>query len=85
MDGVFDPTAHDNDIFHPNVSGLKTYEIDIFNRWGEMIFSSNDLEHGWDGTYNGTPQDIGTYYYYISYVCNDGNEYQKKGDVTLIR
>ncbi len=63
-------------------------EFTIFDRWGVIVFqSTTGDEKGWDGTYNGNPVDIGTYYY--SVVANCTNSDKKpiilKGDVTLIR
>jgi gliding motility-associated-like protein len=59
--------------------------FEIFNRWGQIVFQTADDRTGWDGTYNGVPQDVGVYSYHIRYKCADGNFYEEKGDVTLIR
>jgi gliding motility-associated-like protein len=57
----------------------------IMNRWGQIIFeSANSSVMGWDGTFNGVPQDVGVYYYYLRYDCG-GKSMEAKGDVTLIR
>ncbi|HKC67914.1 MAG TPA: gliding motility-associated C-terminal domain-containing protein, partial [Bacteroidia bacterium] len=84
-DGVFDPTSHDNDIFHPNVSGLKTYELDIFNRWGELLFVTKDINVGWDGYYKGKLCEQGTYIWKIRGTSIDGLTIDKAGDLTLLR
>jgi gliding motility-associated-like protein len=74
-----------NDVFRIiGARPQKIVDFRIVDRWGKVIYNATD-DRGWDGTSNGSLQDIGTYYYYISYVCNDGKEYQKKGDVILIR
>jgi gliding motility-associated-like protein len=57
----------------------------ILNRWGQTVFETADERKGWDGSFNGKPQDIGTYYYYVKYKCQDGNDYEEKGELTLIR
>ncbi|MCB0697035.1 MAG: gliding motility-associated C-terminal domain-containing protein, partial [Chitinophagaceae bacterium] len=60
----------------------------IVNRYGDEVFSTRNQRDRWDGTYNGQPQGIGTYYYYIKYSCEDDdadNEVEERGDVTLIR
>ena len=58
----------------------------VFNRWGEIVYESKDLKRGWDGTYNGMPQDEGTFTYYI---VGRASETKKKiiqnGTFTLIR
>ncbi len=56
----------------------------IFNRWGQLVFSGTRSTDGWDGVFNGEPQDAGVYYYLLQYDCN-GKTIEKKGDVTLIR
>jgi len=67
------------------------YKISAFrvvNRYGREVFSTNNQRDRWDGTYNGEPQGMGTYYYYIKYTCEDDdadNEVEERGDVTLIR
>ncbi|HWY37414.1 MAG TPA: gliding motility-associated C-terminal domain-containing protein, partial [Bacteroidia bacterium] len=74
-----------NDIF--NVYGIadaSSYELEIYNRWGEMIFRSIDKGHGWDGSYNGAPAPVGIYAYRYNVVLN-GKTYKSKGSVTLLR
>ncbi len=74
-----------NDVFRPITPG--NHAIHIFrvaNRWGQTVFETSNERYGWDGTFNGIPQDIGTYFYYISYDCN-GKTIEEKGDVTLAR
>jgi gliding motility-associated-like protein len=56
----------------------------ILNRWGQVVFNSENNEVQWDGNYNGVPQDMGTYYYYLKYDCG-GRTLEQKGDLTLIR
>jgi len=74
-----------NDVFRPLFNGYHNFHsFRIVNRWGETIFESSNSLPAWDGTFNGVPQDIGTYYYYIQYDCG-GNTIEAKGDVTLIR
>ncbi|GEM_PF-2003377 len=59
-----------NQTFIPVVSGelVKDYSLLIFNRWGELVFESNDLLHGWDGTYNGKLAETGSYIWKIQYT-----------------
>jgi len=90
---AFTPNGDDqNDIFQPTTNTPKNWGgyhrfhlFRIVNRWGQTIFeSANSLDAKWDGTYNGVPQDMGTYYWYVKYDC-DGKMIEEKGDVTLIR
>ena len=57
----------------------------IFNRWGEKVFETKDLNQGWDGKVNGkiVPPDV--FGYYVALKCFDGEEFLLKGNVTLIR
>ena len=66
------------------------YHLQIFNRWGTMVFETNDLDHQWDGGYNGYYVDIGVYSYRMTFKW--GDEYSssvdyetKMGSVTVIR
>jgi gliding motility-associated-like protein len=74
-----------NDIFRPIVViNQPVHVFVIVNRWGQVVYEADSKSFGWDGFFNGEPQDIGTYYYYISYDCN-GELVNQKGDVTLVR
>ena len=57
----------------------------IYNRWGEMIFQSPDLNTGWNGLDHGKPAEMGTYVYFATITYNDGKKAIAKGNVTLIR
>lgn len=76
-----------NDIFRiVNAKYDKLIEFSIFNRWGEMVYdNTTDITQGWNGTYNGVPQDMGTYYYSITVSAPDGTNKSFKGSVTLVR
>jgi len=75
-----------NDLFRPvgTLDGYSNYQIIITNRWGQVVFTDKDISKGWDGTFNGVPQEIGTYFYYITYSLN-GQKGSMKGDFQLIR
>jgi len=59
--------------------------IKIFNRWGEKVFESDDINVGWDGSYKDAEQPSGVYYYYVTAAMNDSTYIYKEGDITLIR
>jgi gliding motility-associated-like protein len=73
-----------NTIFHPLYRNIDEYELRIYNRWGEMVFRSNDIDIGWDGYYKGklAPQD--TYLYIVKSKCISGKEISTTGSITLI-
>jgi gliding motility-associated-like protein len=80
-----------NDHFTVFGNNIATYEIKIFNRWGEEVYYSDDVsqlnqqDQGWDGTYKGKKQDAGTFVYYITAKDVNGKNIELKGNVTLIR
>jgi gliding motility-associated-like protein len=78
-----------NDYFFPREilsSGVTSFEMNIFNRWGELIFNTTNLNgRGWDGTYGGKPQPLGTYVYTIRVAFKNGEFKTYTGNVTLLR
>lgn len=77
-----------NDIVYPDGWGIrKLIYFRIFNRWGQLVFESNDLSVGWDGTMNGVPQNMETYVWQVSVeTWVDSNPViSKTGTVKLIR
>ncbi|MGB3076242.1 MAG: gliding motility-associated C-terminal domain-containing protein, partial [Chitinophagales bacterium] len=64
---------------------IVTFSCKVFNRWGQMLFFTNDVTEGWKGDYKGVPEEMGTYVYLISATYLDGNSETRKGNVTLIR
>jgi len=86
---AFSPNADGhNDVFKitPTCVMYK-YKLMIYNRWGQMIYKSYNLDNSWDGTYNGKAADVGVYNYIIEAIPEDPQkgEVHLKGDVTLIR
>ncbi|MEN9522920.1 MAG: hypothetical protein RL065_1297, partial [Bacteroidota bacterium] len=59
--------------------------LQIFNRWGQIVFASNEKRAKWDGTFNGELQVMDTYVFVCTAVCYNGNVIKTKGDVILIR
>ncbi len=76
-----------NDFFHVLTIGHHTIrDFRVVNRWGQTVFQTTDELKGWDGYYNGVPQDMDTYFWYIDYVCNpSGKEIKEQGEVYLVR
>lgn len=64
---------------------FKGFIFEIYNRWGQLIFSTNQPSVGWDGSFSGKPVDMGVYHYYVRYVCDDQKIRTKKGDVIILR
>jgi gliding motility-associated-like protein len=75
-----------NDLFKPIINcSHSEYSIKIFNKWGEMIFYSTNINSNWDGKYKNAICEMGTYMYLIEYKAKNKDLQRIKGDVTLIR
>jgi len=75
-----------NDVFRPIAVGYRNLNyFRIFNRWGEEVYFTTNLEVGWDGTYKSRKADGGVYYWEISFTDRFGKKGFMKGDVTLLR
>lgn len=91
-----DPDIFVPDAFTPNGDGqndillvrgrhISKIEFRVFDRWGELVFVTEDQTEGWDGSYKGKPVDPAVYVYWLTATCVDGQEYFGKGNVTVIR
>jgi gliding motility-associated-like protein len=74
-----------NETFRLGGVFIQTYHIEIYNRWGDRIFESNDLEHSWDGNYNNKPCASDAYFYIAKATGFQGQRIELKGSVTLLR
>lgn len=87
MPNAFSPNGDGlNERFHPVMKGVTDFKMDIFNNWGEHLYSSagRDTE-GWDGFLNGQVLPNGNYVYKVNYTTSKGEQFQKTGTVTLVR
>ena len=67
-------------------AGLKVFHfLKIFNRWGNMVFQSTNLNQGWDGNMNGIPQEMDAYTYFMSYITYKDEAVSKTGSFILLR
>lgn len=87
---VFTPNGDGlNDYFFPRnylSRGLTTFSMNIYNRWGQLIFQTTNLEGaGWDGRFNNVSQPEGVYVYVIDATFKDGQKEHHQGNVTLLR
>ncbi|RLD65007.1 MAG: hypothetical protein DRI84_07695, partial [Bacteroidetes bacterium] len=86
---AFNPDSDnsDNRTFYPRGVFINSqdYTFIIFNRWGEQLFLSKEINTGWDGTYKGVDSPQGVYTYFVKFTTSDGREFEKRGTVTLIK
>lgn len=96
VDAEVYPNVSVPDAFSPNGDGindiLRLYggavsevHFRVYNRWGQVVFESNGMEKGWDGTINGEVQDADVFAYTLYAVFIDGTVYKKNGNITIIR
>ncbi|MBQ2375253.1 MAG: gliding motility-associated C-terminal domain-containing protein [Bacteroidales bacterium] len=74
-----------NDIVFVKGEWIESFEFEIFDRWGESVFFTNNLSEGWDGTFNGKLCDAAVYFYRLVVNCAGGKKFVEGGDITLIR
>lgn len=74
-----------NDEFFGQGEGYDSYSMYIYDRWGELLFESNDDQYHWDGTYKGKQVQHGTYIYRFYLIDWQGHDHQYNGHVSLHR
>jgi gliding motility-associated-like protein len=75
-----------NDLFRPLLYGdITTYKFLIYNRWGQVVFESADPAKGWDGSFNGLPQDTNTFVWTCRYQLSGEQPTTETGTVVLVR
>lgn len=77
-----------NDEFRPLVvfgTAISQYQMQIYDRWGGLLFETTDLDQGWDGTKNGRHMPLGSYVYHIRLQQPDGQWIEKQGVLMLLR
>jgi gliding motility-associated-like protein len=88
---IFVPTAFSpnldgvNDDLFVRGTGLKSFTLDVFDRWGLKIFTTSDMTLAWNGTHNDKPVIAGIYAYYLKYEKYDGTFGEIKGNISLVR
>ncbi len=76
-----------NQIFKPFVIFGETvdYQLTIYNRWGELLFETKDIDQGWNGKYKGKIQPMGAYVFHVRIIQQSGREIEEHGVFTLLR
>ncbi len=83
---AFSPNGDsENDVLYVRGHPIKKIEFRIFNRWGEMVFESKDINIGWDGTYKGKLCDPDVFDYYLNVECVGEEHNQIQGNITILR
>lgn len=74
-----------NDIFYASGEGIDQFKMDIYDRWGNLIFSSVDVNEGWDGTVNGKTSQNDVFVFLINTTDRCGTEHRYSGRVTVLK
>lgn len=75
-----------NDILKPIPVGISQFNyFKVYNRYGQLVFSTTNADYGWDGTLNGKEQPLGVYIWMTGAISYTGKKIERKGTVTLIR
>jgi len=83
---IFSPNGDGiNDIFYIRGKGFDWILLRIYDRWGEMVFESTDTNTGWDGRFKGQLMNSGVYVYHLQGAYLTGEEFDEKGDITLVK
>ena len=82
--GTYDLQGYNNDVFRPLHGGVLDFEVFVFNKYGEQIFYSSDINIGWDGYVDGVLATQDVYAYKAIATLSDGTFVEKAGTVTLI-
>jgi gliding motility-associated-like protein len=74
-----------NDLFLVSGFGISNVHLQVFDRWGEQMFETNDVQTGWNGGFRGQPCKIGTYTWKVSFNATSGKVEERSGHVNLLR
>ncbi len=88
MPNAFSPGNDDqiNDVYKPRgLSYAKSYKFVIFDRWGEILFKSDNPQLGWDGTFGGQLVEQGLYFYRLEFVGADDLRHKEQGNIMILR
>ncbi|TLV00131.1 T9SS type B sorting domain-containing protein [Dyadobacter luticola] len=89
--GVFMPDAFSpngdgyNDLLEAKSDQLQSFNLSILNRWGQVVFYSDDITKSWDGTINGSNAPVGSYVYKMTFVDDINQTVEKNGTFMLLR
>jgi len=86
LPNIFSPNGDgNNDVLYVRGSGVNTLQFMIYDRWGEKVFETSNMETGWDGTYKGKDLNSAVFVYLLEATMLGGSILEKKGNITLVR
>jgi gliding motility-associated-like protein len=86
LPNAFTPNADgENDLLYLRGKGIESFTMVIYNRWGNKVFETSDINEGWDGTYKGKPLNSAVFVYVVNATFTNGETIFKKGDVSILK
>jgi gliding motility-associated-like protein len=83
---IFSPNGDGiNDILYVHSECIKRMDFAVFDRWGNKVFETTNINDGWNGTYHGKPMEMGTYVWYLNATLYSGKVMNEHGNVAIIR
>ena len=73
-----------NDFLQIFTDNVVSFDLEIYNRWGESVFNSKNENDLWDGTYENNVVPLGSYFYKIEFVGIDFEKYEKTGQINVL-
>lgn len=88
LPNAFTPNSDNvNNVLYLRSNIVDEMELYIYDRWGQLVFESKDINVGWNGKYKNTGKDMpaDVYGFYLKAICSDGQTYSTKGNISLLR
>ena len=83
---AFSPNGdQENDILYVRSNCLTNFTFKVYDRWGEKVFETTDMTHGWDGSFRNEPMNAGVFVFTLEGYLSNGKEVKQKGDITLVK
>jgi gliding motility-associated-like protein len=89
--GIYLPNAFSpngdgrNDVLYVRGNELKNFKLEVYDRWGQLVFETTDKAKGWNGDYSGNALNGAVFGYYLTGDCTNGASFEKKGNITVIK
>ena len=86
LPNVFSPNGdNENDVLYVRGKGIQSFTLIIYNRWGNKVFETTDINIGWDGSYRGIEQGNAVFVYYLTATFINGGKKEEQGNVSIVK
>jgi gliding motility-associated-like protein len=83
--GIYSENDHSNDVFYPYYENVSEFHMEVYSRWGVLLFETDDIRTGWDGYYKGKLLARDVYVWKASGKYSSGTEFLKTGTILLVK